>query len=150
RRTRRVLVNLILDPAYINDPRDASRLYITTANKERPLWLEQLAVPLGVATIAQRVSRRAVLGMGAGAVLTLAAGGAAATLLVRQQQAQALANQPLPVSRSSGQPNQMFTPSTASGDVTSIPHWLPTASTCMSWRALMCSASRSPMDPIHR
>lgn len=121
RRTRRALINLILDPAYVNDPRDASRLYIATANKERALWLEELAIPLGVGTLAQRVSRRAVLGMGAGAALAVVASAGAGALLVRQQQAQAFANQPVPLGRLSGQPKFTYVLGQPTQDTLAIP-----------------------------
>ncbi|MGH2516678.1 MAG: hypothetical protein ACRDHP_13575, partial [Ktedonobacterales bacterium] len=101
---RRALINLILDPGYVNDPRDADRLYITTQEKDRARWLEELAVPLGVATLTQRVSRRALLGMGAGAVLALAAGSASGALFARNQQLQAAIAAPPPITRTSGQP----------------------------------------------
>lgn len=107
--SHRALINLILDPGYVNDPRDADRLYITTQEKERARWLEELAVPLGVATLAQRVSRRALLGMGAGAALALAAGSAAGVLFARDQQLQAAIAAPPPITHTSGQPRWTFT-----------------------------------------
>ncbi len=117
--TKRVLVNLILDTNYRNDPRDVTRLYIATAGKERALWLEELAAPLGVATVAQRVSRRAVLGMGAGITVAVVASTGAGVLLEEQRQTQAAAlaaaEKVLPVTQSSGQPRwtaQLGTPDT--------------------------------------
>ncbi|HEX6122715.1 MAG TPA: PQQ-binding-like beta-propeller repeat protein [Ktedonobacterales bacterium] len=83
-RQRRRLVNLILDPAYLLDEEEKKTLFITTMGKSRPLWLEELAVSVGAATIKQQISRRALLGMGVGGALTLASAGVAGTLLVQQ------------------------------------------------------------------
>ncbi|HEU5347442.1 MAG TPA: PQQ-binding-like beta-propeller repeat protein [Ktedonobacterales bacterium] len=108
KRQQRRLVNLILDPAYPLDDEDKKTLYIMAPGKTRARWLDELAVPVGVATLAQRISRRAVLGMGAGAVLTLASAGVSGTLLVqeRQQRQQDLA---LPVrAKISGNPRYSF------------------------------------------
>ena len=55
-----------------------------------------MAIPLGVATLKQRVSRRALLGMGVGATLTVLSGGTAATLLVQQQRQRELAGHEIP------------------------------------------------------
>jgi outer membrane protein assembly factor BamB len=85
RRDRRKLVNLMLDSAYQLDADERMTLYIITEGKSRALWLEELAVPLGVATLAQRVSRRALLGMGIGAVLTVASASAAGVLVYQQR-----------------------------------------------------------------
>jgi outer membrane protein assembly factor BamB len=104
RRQRRRLVNLILDPSYPLDDEERKTLYITTEGKARALWLEELAAPVGVATLAQQVSRRAVLGMGVGATLTLASAGAAGVLLYQQRQPP-----PLPVRfKISGNPRYVF------------------------------------------
>ena len=84
RRQRRRLVNLILDPAYPLDDEERKTLYIMAPGKSRPLWLEELAVSVGAATIKQQISRRALFGMGVGGALTLASGGVAGTLLVQQ------------------------------------------------------------------
>ncbi len=103
RRQRRKLVNLILDPAYPLDDEERKTLYILTEGKARALWLEELATPVGVATLTQRVSRRALLGMGVGATLTLVSAGVAGALLYQQLQ------EPLPVSyKISGNPRVIF------------------------------------------
>ncbi|PWT73426.1 MAG: hypothetical protein C5B60_08140, partial [Chloroflexi bacterium] len=75
RSAERKLVNVILDPAYIPTEEEKATLYIDTAGKTRELWFEELAVPLGVATLTQRVSRRALLGMGVGAAVAVVSGG---------------------------------------------------------------------------
>jgi outer membrane protein assembly factor BamB len=101
---KRKLVNLILDPAYVPDAQDKATLYIDTANKMRALWLEELAAPLGVATLKQRISRRALVGMGAGIGLAVVSGGVTATLLVQQQQAKDAAKALPKINGLSGQP----------------------------------------------
>ncbi|HEX6540505.1 MAG TPA: PQQ-binding-like beta-propeller repeat protein [Ktedonobacterales bacterium] len=83
----RRLVNLIFDQAYPLDDDEKKRLYIMAPGKARARWLEDLAVSVGAATLTQQLSRRALLGMGVGAALTLASGGVAGTLLVRQARA---------------------------------------------------------------
>ncbi|HEV8192773.1 MAG TPA: hypothetical protein VGP82_15015, partial [Ktedonobacterales bacterium] len=82
-RGKRRLVNLILDPAYPLSEEEKKTLFIATPGKSRPLWLEELAVSVGAATLKQQLSRRALFGMGVGAVLTIASASAAGTLLVR-------------------------------------------------------------------
>ncbi|MGE5334281.1 MAG: PQQ-binding-like beta-propeller repeat protein [Nitrososphaerota archaeon] len=107
RRQRRRLVNLILDPAYPIDEEDKKTLYIMAPGKSRPLWLEELAVSVGAATLTQQLSRRALLGMGVGGVLTLASGGVAGRLLLKQFQQQQ--PPPLPLQESiSGNPRLVF------------------------------------------
>jgi outer membrane protein assembly factor BamB len=106
-RDQRRLVNLILDPAYPLSEEDKKTLFIATPGKSRPLWLEELAVSVGAATLTQQLSRRALLGMGVGAALTVASAGVAGTLLVRQYQSQQPS--PLPVQESlSGNPRFNF------------------------------------------
>jgi len=92
-RQRRRLVNLILDPAYLLDDEEKKTLYIMAPGKSRPLWLEELAISVGAATLTQQISRRALFGMGAGAAVAVASAGVAGTLLVKQRQSQ----QPLPL-----------------------------------------------------
>jgi outer membrane protein assembly factor BamB len=82
------LVNLILDPAYPLSEEEKKTLFIATPGKSRPLWLEELAVSVGAATLTQQLSRRALFGMGVGAALTVASASVAGTLLVRQYQSQ--------------------------------------------------------------
>jgi outer membrane protein assembly factor BamB len=102
-RGKRRLVNLLLDPAYPLSEEEKKTLFITTPGKSRPLWLEELAVSVGAATLTQQLSRRALFGMGVGAGLTVASASAAGTLLVRQFHRQQPA--PLPVQESiSGNP----------------------------------------------
>lgn len=85
---RRRLVNLILDPAYLLDDEEKKTLYIMAPGKSRPLWLEELAVSVGAATLTQQLSRRALFGMGAGAAVAVASAGVAGTLLVKQFRSQ--------------------------------------------------------------
>jgi outer membrane protein assembly factor BamB len=85
-RQRRRLVNLILDPAYPLDDEEKKTLYIMAPGKSRPLWLEELAVSVGAATLTQQLSRRALFGMGAGAAVAVASAGVAGTVLVQQFQ----------------------------------------------------------------
>jgi outer membrane protein assembly factor BamB len=87
-RDKRRLVNLILDPAYPLSEDDKKTLFIATQGKSRQLWLEELAVSVGAATLTQQISRRALFGMGVGAALTVASASVAGTLLVRQYQSQ--------------------------------------------------------------
>ena len=102
-RGKRRLVNLILDPAYPVSEEEKKTLFIATPGKSRPLWLEELAVSVGAATVAQQLSRRALFGMGVGAVLTVASASVAGTLLVQQFQRQQ--PPPLPLQESiSGNP----------------------------------------------
>ena len=102
-RGKRRLVNLILDPAYPLSEEEKKTLYIATPGKSRPLWLEELAVSVGAATLTQQLSRRALFGMGVGAVLTVASAGVGGTLLVQHFQSQQ--PPPLPVQESiSGNP----------------------------------------------
>lgn len=85
---RRRLVNLILDSAYLLDDEEKKTLYIMAPGKSRPLWLEELAVSVGAATLTQQISRRALFGMGAGAAVAVASAGVAGTLLVKQFRSQ--------------------------------------------------------------
>lgn len=107
RRQGRRLVNLILDPAYPLSDEEKQILYIMAPGKSRALWLEELAIAVGAATLTQQISRRAVLGMGVGAAVAVASSGVASTLLVRQFQQQQ--PPPLPVQESiSGNPRLNF------------------------------------------
>lgn len=106
-RQRRRLVNLIIDQAYLLSDEEKQTLYIMAPGKSRALWLEELAVAVGAATLAQQLSRRALLGMGVGAALTVASGSVAGTLLVKQFQQQQAS--PLPLQESiSGNPKFNF------------------------------------------
>jgi outer membrane protein assembly factor BamB len=106
-RQRRRLVNLILDPAYPLDEEEKKTLFIMAPGKSRALWLEELAVSVGAATLTQQLSRRALFGMGVGAALTVASAGVAGTLLVKQFQSQQ--PPPLPLQESiSGNPKFNF------------------------------------------
>lgn len=87
-RQRRKLVNLILDPAYPLSEEETQTLYIMAPGKSRALWLEELAISVGAATLTQQVSRRALFGMGAGAAVAVASAGVAGTLLVQQYRSQ--------------------------------------------------------------
>ena len=104
---RRRLVNLILDPAYPLDEEEKKTLFIMAPGKSRALWLEELAVSVGAATLTQQLSRRALFGMGVGAALTVASAGVAGTLLVKQFQSQQ--PPPLPLqAKISGNPRFSF------------------------------------------
>ncbi|HEY7342830.1 MAG TPA: hypothetical protein VH591_18285, partial [Ktedonobacterales bacterium] len=106
-RQRRRLVNLILDPAYPLDDEERKTLYIMAPGKARALWLEELAVSVGAATLTQQLSRRAFFGMGVGAAVAVASAGVAGTLLVKQFRSQQ--PPPLPVQQSiSGNPRFDF------------------------------------------
>ncbi|WIG59313.1 MAG: hypothetical protein OJF49_002060 [Ktedonobacterales bacterium] len=50
--TYRVLINLILDPAYQPEPFDYAHLFIDTASKPRRIWLDDLRRALGIAPTA--------------------------------------------------------------------------------------------------
>ena len=106
----RILVNLILDAAYVREPFDNVTLFIDTANKTRAFWLDELARPLGVATTAQRlarISRRSAITLGVAGLITAASGTAAGVLFVQNRdQANAATdpNKPLgPATAISGQ-----------------------------------------------
>ena len=106
-RQRRRLVNLILDPAYPLSDEEKKTLFIMAPGKARALWLEELAVSVGAATLTQQLSRRALLGMGVGAAVAVASAGVAGTLLVKQFQSQQ--PPPLPLQESiSGNPKFNF------------------------------------------
>ena len=106
-RQRRRLVNLILDPAYPLDVEEKKTLYIMAPGKARALWLEELAVSVGAATLTQQLSRRALFGMGAGAAVAVASAGVAGTMLLKQFQSQQ--EPPLPVqAKISGNPRFSF------------------------------------------
>ncbi len=93
---RRRLVNLILDKNYVPDQQDKATLYIDTANKTRARWLEELAIPLGVATLKQRISRRALVGMGVGLGLAVVSTGSAVAIYAQQQEQQRAAQRIIP------------------------------------------------------
>jgi outer membrane protein assembly factor BamB len=82
---RRTLVNLILDTGYQREPFDDVTLFINTAGKTRAFWLDELARPLGVATVARRLSRRSVVALGLASGVTLVSATAAGGLLLRNQ-----------------------------------------------------------------
>jgi outer membrane protein assembly factor BamB len=91
---KRTLVNLILAGDYVREPFDNATLFIDGVSHPRPVWLGQLGRALGVTTPVgsrSRVSRRALLGYGAAAAVTVASTTAAGVLYVdNQQQAQQL------------------------------------------------------------
>ncbi len=92
---RHKIVNLILDSAYVPAPFDISSTVIDATNTRWPGWVNDLRRALGLAPLqdiariahdinpppARGMSRRAVIGLGAAGVATLAVGGAGATLL---------------------------------------------------------------------
>lgn len=80
-RSRRVLINILLDPINNPDPLDAATLFIDAANRPRAQWLGDLSRAIGVtgATATRTLSRRQALTFGAASVVALgsvaAAGG---------------------------------------------------------------------------
>jgi outer membrane protein assembly factor BamB len=96
---RRKIVNLILDPAYVPEPFDINSTVVDATNTRWPGWVNDLRRALGLAPLqdiariahdinpppASGLSRRAIIGLGAAGVVTLAAGGAGAVLLARRQ-----------------------------------------------------------------
>lgn len=84
RGSKRVLINLILDGDYTREPFDNATLFIDAASRPRQVWLGELAKALGVSTTAgqRQVSRRALLGYGAAAAVTLSSTAAAGALFL--------------------------------------------------------------------
>ncbi|HZC76999.1 MAG TPA: PQQ-binding-like beta-propeller repeat protein, partial [Ktedonobacterales bacterium] len=75
---RRLLVSVIFDHEYQREPFDGATIFIDAVNAPRQAWLSDLRRALGmVATTSPGVSRRAVLGYGAAAVVTLSSTAAA-------------------------------------------------------------------------
>ncbi|HEY7974006.1 MAG TPA: PQQ-binding-like beta-propeller repeat protein, partial [Ktedonobacterales bacterium] len=79
---RRLLINLILDGDYTREPFDAATLFIDAASRPRGVWLADLARALGVTGShgAASVSRRALVGYGAAAVVAVGASAGAGAL----------------------------------------------------------------------
>lgn len=83
RGSKRVLINLILSGDYTREPFDNATLFIDAADRPRQMWLGELARALGVSTPAgQKVSRRAVLGYGVAAAVTIGSTAAAGALFI--------------------------------------------------------------------
>lgn len=75
---RRALINLILDADYQRGPFEAATLFIDAVSRPRAVWLGDLARAIGVrGRPRRRLSRRAILGYGAAAVVALGSVGAA-------------------------------------------------------------------------
>ena len=81
-KTQRALINLIIDPGYQREPFDNATLFIDTTGRTDREWMAELARALGVSPVARRLSRRALLGLGAVGVVTVAAAGSAAAFLL--------------------------------------------------------------------
>ncbi|HEX8032345.1 MAG TPA: PQQ-binding-like beta-propeller repeat protein, partial [Ktedonobacterales bacterium] len=82
--SKRVLINLILSGDYTREPFDNATLFIDASSRPRQVWLGELARALGVSTPAgqQKVSRRAVLGYGVAAAVTIGSTAAAGALFL--------------------------------------------------------------------
>lgn len=93
---RRLLINLILASDYQREPFDNATLFIDGVSRPRSVWMADLGRALGVnAPVSNRVSRRAILGYSAAAVVTVGAVVTAGDLYVtNQQQAQTLKDPP--------------------------------------------------------
>jgi outer membrane protein assembly factor BamB len=85
RGNRHALINLILDPGYVREPFDNATIFIDATNRPRADWLAELGRALGVTLIRGRLSRRALLGLGAAAATTVAALAATGAFLVDSQ-----------------------------------------------------------------
>ena len=70
---RRSLINLILAPGYVREPFDNATLFIDATNRPRAAWMGDLSRALGLSRNRGRLSRRALLGLGAAAITTIAA-----------------------------------------------------------------------------
>jgi outer membrane protein assembly factor BamB len=81
---QRLLINVILDPSYQREPFDRATLFIDGVNQPRAAWLADLRRALGIvgAATSGGISRRAALGYGAAALVTLSSTAAAAAFLV--------------------------------------------------------------------
>ncbi len=90
---RRVLINLILDGDYTREPFDAATLFIDAASRPRGVWLGDLARGLGVTGShgGASVSRRALVGYGAAAVLAVGTSAGAGALYLDYHPQSALA-----------------------------------------------------------
>ncbi|MGZ3675705.1 MAG: outer membrane protein assembly factor BamB family protein, partial [Ktedonobacterales bacterium] len=87
RGSKRVLINLILSGDYTREPFDNATLFIDAASRPQQEWLDELARALGVSTPAgqQKVSRRAVLGYGVAAAVTIGSTAAAGALFIENR-----------------------------------------------------------------
>jgi outer membrane protein assembly factor BamB len=85
RRANRALINLILVPGYQREPFDNATLFIDATNRPRQDWLNELGRALGVTLLRSRLSRRAVLGLGAAGVATVASLSAGGIFLLDYQ-----------------------------------------------------------------
>jgi outer membrane protein assembly factor BamB len=85
RKTRRALINLILVPGYVREPFDNATIFIDATNRPRQDWLNELGRALGVTLLRSHLSRRAVLGLGAAGVATLASLSAGGIFLLDYQ-----------------------------------------------------------------
>jgi outer membrane protein assembly factor BamB len=90
---RRVLINLILDGDYTREPFDAATLFVDAASRPRSVWLGDLARGLGVTGShgGANVSRRALVGYAAAAVLAVGTSTGAGALYLDYHPQSALA-----------------------------------------------------------
>jgi outer membrane protein assembly factor BamB len=76
------LINLILAPGYVREPFDNATIFIDATNRARTDWLGDLGRALGLSRTRGSLSRRSLLGLGAAAITTIAATGAAGAFLL--------------------------------------------------------------------
>jgi len=80
---KRLLISVIFDHEYQREPFDGATIFIDAVNAPRQAWLSDLRRALSlVALTSPGVSRRAVLGYGAAAVVTLSSTAAAAAFFL--------------------------------------------------------------------
>jgi outer membrane protein assembly factor BamB len=88
RRSRRVTVNLVLDPRFVPGPADTADYVVAAFRQPQVQTMAQLRAILELPQARKAgVSRRAAIGLGAAGVVTLGALGSAGVLLVEKERA---------------------------------------------------------------
>lgn len=90
-KSRRVTVNLVLDPTFVPSPADATDYVVAAYNQPQRQTLAQLRqileLPRVHAASSRAVSRRTAIGLGAAGVVTLGALGGAGAVLIEKERA---------------------------------------------------------------
>ncbi len=81
-RAQRTSIDLVLDADYSSDSAERATVTINAVGRPETTWMAELAAALGVKLVARRgqLSRRAVVGLGAAAAVTVASLGAGAAI----------------------------------------------------------------------